>query len=138
MSALCNCPAGSCIHSQPFSALQCRSPIIDWWTIELSIVDAGGHSPIWPQSDGATSASETLVRYLIVTTLILITLTLLLPLVLPAKEEEEEEEVQMPKLPILSPGKLMPSNKTVAMLADALPFPGKLVKGKYNVQYLHL
>jgi hypothetical protein len=102
--------------------------------IELGIVDAGGHSPIWPQSDGMASANETLVKYLVVTTLILIVLTLLLPVVLPA----EEEEVQMPKLPTSSPGKPMPSNKTAEMPADALPFPGKLVKGKYNVQYLHL
>jgi hypothetical protein len=101
-----------CIHSQLFSALQCRSPVIDWWTIELGVVDAGGRDLIWPQSDGAASANETFFKYLVITTLVLIALALLLLLVLPAKEEEE---VQMPKLPTSSPGKPTHSNKTAAM-----------------------
>jgi hypothetical protein len=103
--------------------------------IELGVVDAGGCGPIWPQSDGVASANETLVKYLVVTTLVLIALALLLPLVLPA---EEEEEAHMPKLPSSSPGKPTHSNKTAETPADALPFPGKLVEGKYDVQYLHL
>jgi hypothetical protein len=89
--------------------------MIDRWTIELGNIDAGGGGPIWPQSDGGDSARE------LVTTFILVSLALLLFLVLPI-------EVQMPKSP----------SKTAETPENELPFPGKLVEGRYDVQYLHL
>ena len=77
--------------------------------------------------DGAGSASETLVKYLALTTLVLVALALVLALVLPI----DEENFMLSS----SPAKPAPFNNTPA---DELPFPGKLVEGKYDVQYLHL
>ena len=62
--------------------------------------------------------------FFVVTTLALIALTLLLLLVLSI-----EEGVHM---------SLTKPNKTVETPTDELLFPGKLVEGKYDVQYLHL
>jgi hypothetical protein len=53
-------------------------------------------------------------------------LSLLLALVLPIEEEE--------LMPSSSPAKPTPSITP----AEELPFPGKLIEGKYDVQYLHL
>ena len=111
---------GSCIHSltSPFSALP---SVVHRWTIKLGDFGAGGCGLIWPQSDGTICTSET---FFVVTTLALIALTLLLLLVLSI-----EEGVHM---------SLTKPNKTVETPTDELPFPGKLVEGKYDVQYLHL
>lgn len=87
--------------------------------IELGDIDTGG-GPIWCQSDGADSARETVV---VVTTFVFIALALLLSLVLPIKEKPH-----MPKSPF----------KTAETPENELPFPGRLVEGKYDVQYLHL
>ena len=94
----------------------CSSSIIDRWTTNL---DAGGGGPIWAQSDAdCASLSETFAA------VALIALALVLPLVLSI-----EKKVRMsPAIP----------NKTAETPADELPFPGKLVDGKYDVQYLHL
>jgi hypothetical protein len=98
------------------------SPISDRTTIKLGDFDAGGGGgPIWPQSDGADCVSETLV---LVTALTLIALALLLPLL-----------VTFEKQVCMSPAK---PSKTAETPADELPFPGKLVEGKFDVQYLHL
>jgi hypothetical protein len=91
-------------------------------TIELGAVDAGGAGPIWSRSG---SASETLV-VAAAASLVLIALALLLALVLPIEEEE--------LMPSSSPAKPTPSTTP----AEELPFPGKLIEGKYDVQYLHL
>ena len=110
--------------TSPFPALPSSSPIIDWWTIELGNVQSGGSGPIWPQSDGVDSVSSG--TPVIVTALVLIVLALLLLLVLSVKEKAH--------MPSSSPA----SNKTAETPAHELPFPGKLVEGKYDVQYLHL
>lgn len=94
--------------------------MIDRWTIELGDIDAGGGDPIWPQSD---AAREPLFR-VVVATFILISLALLVSLALPINEDE----IQMPKFP----------TKTAETPENELPFPGKLVEGRYDVQYLHL
>ena len=99
-----------------FSALPCSSGIIDRWTIELGDI-AGGRFPIWPQSDDFEL--ETLV---VVATSLVLALLLSLFQVLPSAEEN------MHKLP----------SKTAETPAKELPFPGRLVEGKYDVQYLHL
>ena len=105
--------------TSPFFCSAIRSfPISDRTTIKLGDFDAGsGGGPIWPQSDGADCASETLV-------LALIALTLLLPFLVTF-----ENQVRM------SPAK---PSKTAETPVDELPFPGKLVEGKLDVQYLHL
>jgi hypothetical protein len=79
---------------------------------------AGGGFPIWPQSDDVDFARESVV--VIITFLIVALGALLLSLFLPI------EEVHMPKLP----------SKTAETPANELPFPGKLVEGKYDVLVL--
>ena len=108
--------------TSPFPALPSSSPIVDQWTIDLGDVNAGGVGPIWPLSGGtdSESPSNTFVSES-VTTLILLALALLL-FVLP--------------MPSSAPAK--PTPKTAETPAEKLPFPGKLVEGKYDVQYLHL
>ena len=100
-------------------------------TIKLGEFDAGGGGPIWPQSDdGADCASETLAVFTTGTlALSLVVLTLLLPLSSFLSSKEDSEEPQM------SPAK---PSKTAETPVDELPFPGRLVDGKYDVQYLHL
>jgi hypothetical protein len=93
--------------------------ITDRWTIELG--DGGGF-PIWTRSDGADLAAS-----VVVVTFLLVALALLLSLSLPI----EEEEVNLPQMPSLP-------SKTAETPANGLPFPGRLVEGKYDVQYLHL
>ena len=93
--------------------LPCRAPLVDRWTIELGVVDAGGAGPIWSQSDGAGSASEILVKHLflvslVLTSLVLVVLALLLALVL-----QIEEEIVF-DLPSSSPAKPATSNSTLA------------------------
>ena len=100
------------------SLLLSSSRIIDRWTIELGDINAGG-SPIWPQSDGARGP------FVVVATFV-VALALLLSVFLSV-----EEELKMPKS-----GKSPP--KTAETPANELPFPGKLVEGKYDVQHLHL
>lgn len=95
-------------HSLP------RRSIIDRWPIELG---DGGSGPIWPKSDGEDAS------LVVLTAFVLVALALLLSLVLAI-----EEEGDMPTA----------SNKTAETPASELPFPGKLVEGKYDVQYLHL
>jgi hypothetical protein len=41
-------------------------------------------------------------------------------------------------LPMPSSAPARPTPKTAETPAEELPFPGKLVEGKYDVQYLHL
>ena len=82
--------------------------------IELSDINAGG-GLIWPQSNGTRGP-------FIIISMFVIALALLLSIFLPV-----EEELQMPKS-----GK-SPS-KTAETPANKLPFPGKLVEGKYDVQ----
>jgi hypothetical protein len=120
-------PPGSCIHSQArFPALPCSSPITDRWTIKLGDADSDT-GPIWPQSDGADSASSETLVAAVATLALIFALALLLPLVLSIED-----------MPSSSPAKPTPSNKTAETPADELPFPGRLVEGKYDVQYLHL
>ena len=118
-----------------FSPLPCRPSVINWCpSIELG-VRAGGVSPIWFQLVSADSASETVVtgKYLVFTMLVLTALALLLALVLPIEEE------LMSELPSSSPENPIPSNSNkTSEPINMLPFPGKLVEGKYNVQYLDL
>lgn len=85
--------------------------------IELGDVDAGGDFPIWPQSDCVDFARGTLI----IITLAGLALSLLLFLPI-------EEELHMPGLP----------SKTAETPENELPFPGKLVDGRYDVQHLHL
>ena len=92
-------------------------PITDQWTVKLGDVNDGGGGPIWPQSDGPVVVDVT------TTLILLIALALLLPLVL-----------SMPSSSAAKP----PFNKTAESPENELPFPGKLVEGKYDVQYLHL
>jgi hypothetical protein len=66
------------------------------------------------------SPSSTLT--VVVTTLVLLAVGLLLSFVLP--------------MPSSAPAKPRPN--TAETPAEELPFPGKLVEGKYDVQYLHL
>jgi hypothetical protein len=77
--------------------------------------------------------------------LVLISLALLSPFIVIAPlvkvevEVEEEGEGHMMKV-LPSPAAVEPkvAAKTADTPADSLPFPGKLVDGKYDVQYLHL
>ena len=103
--------------------------------IELGAVDAGGAGPFWSQLDGgADSASETFAKYLVLLIFVIVVfaLALFLALALPIDEEE-----LMPELASSSPAKPTPSNNFNTP-EDELPFPGKLIDGKYDVQYLHL
>lgn len=93
----------------PFLALLCSSPVTDWWTIELGDAGAGMDGPIWPQSGGADSASDTF-KFIVVTTLVLLAVALLLSFIFPI-----EEEVHIFKLPSSTPAKPTPSNKTAEL-----------------------
>ena len=64
--------------------------------------------------------------------IVVFALALFLVLALPIDEEE-----LMPELASSSLAKPTPSNN-FNTLEDKLPFPGKLIDGKYDVQYLHL
>ena len=89
--------------------------------IHRSTIELGnGGSPICPQSDDADSAPIVVASFFIIALALVLTI---LSLILSIKEEEN-----MPKLP----------PKTAETPADKLPFPGKLVEGKYDVQCLHL
>jgi hypothetical protein len=120
-SALCS-RTPSLVYSltSPFPALPSSSPIVDRWTIDLGDVDAGGGGPIWPLSGG----TDPPYTFVFVTSLVLLAAALLLSFVIPID------------MPSSAPAK--PTPKTAETPAEELPFPGKLVEGKYDVQYLHL
>ena len=80
-------------------------------------------------------SASMLVACLIIATLVILTVTLLSLFVLPIKVIAEEDD--MPKSPP-SPVKAKTAMKTADTPADPLPFPGKLVDGKYDVHHLHL
>lgn len=102
--------------------------------IEVAIVDASGACRIWPRSDGTDLASEMVVfsaLIILVALIVLVALIIAMLIVL----------LDMPKVASsssLAPSKPKAGAKTAETLTEPLPFPGKLMDGKYDVQHLQL